>query len=148
MLMMREALRAIQAVNRYVNAKRSRPRTGRRAANPRTDAADQQQGDREDYALLKTKTLLDIGFPTSKLALVALDRNGGNHLVLIARLKSGDYARQSRLQRVKPWQRTGYTFLEPELQSQGCMAGDAGGPRRAVHQGLGGSSAGERGNPR
>jgi predicted transglutaminase-like cysteine proteinase len=58
------------------------------------------------------KTLLDIGFPTSKLALsVVLDRRGENHLVLIARLKSGDYVLDNLAYNVKPWQRTGYTFL-------------------------------------
>ncbi len=108
-----EALRALQQVNRYVN----------RTVRPVEDRSDGgrsddwslpvgNKGDCEDYALLKMKTLLDIGFPASKLALsVVLDRRGNNHLVLLARLKSGDYVLDNLAYSVKPWQRTGYTFL-------------------------------------
>src|ERR1700761_8431465 len=45
------------------------------------------RGDCEDYALLKKKELQDAGFKSDKLAMtVVLDRNGGNHSVLMARL--------------------------------------------------------------
>ncbi|MBO9197055.1 transglutaminase-like cysteine peptidase [Rhizobium sp. 16-449-1b] len=110
----KEALRALQEVNRFVNSK-VKPTEDRIAKGRRSDnwtLPVNNKGDCEDYALLKMKTLLDIGFPTSKLALsVVLDRSGENHLVLIARLKSGDYVLDNLAYNVKPWQRTGYTFL-------------------------------------
>jgi predicted transglutaminase-like cysteine proteinase len=109
----REALRALQQVNRYVNS--TVTPVSDRIADGRSDnwtLPINNKGDCEDYALLKMKTLLDIGFPASKLALsVVLDRNGNNHLVLLARLKAGDYVLDNLAYTVKPWQRTGYTFL-------------------------------------
>ncbi|KAA0699253.1 hypothetical protein DTW90_07490 [Neorhizobium sp. P12A] len=70
------------------------------------------RGDCEDYALLKKKELLDAGFKSDRLAMtVVLDRNGGNHSVLMARLDSGDYVLDNLGSRVKPWEDTGYTFI-------------------------------------
>jgi predicted transglutaminase-like cysteine proteinase len=108
-----EALRALQQVNRYVNSTvkpvEDRVTSGQ---SENWSLPINNKGDCEDYALLKMKTLLDIGFPASKLALsVVLDHHGDNHLVLLARLKSGDYVLDNLAYNVKPWQRTGYTFL-------------------------------------
>lgn len=109
----REALRALQEVNHYVNSTVTPAEdkvTSGRSEN--WSLPINNRGDCEDYALLKMKTLLDVGFPASKLALsVVLDRRGENHLVLLARLKSGDYVLDNLAYNVKPWQRTGYTFL-------------------------------------
>ncbi|WP_283196308.1 transglutaminase-like cysteine peptidase [Rhizobium sp. AN80A] len=130
----KEALRAIQAVNRYVNAK-VKPAEDRATSGKSENwtLPINNRGDCEDYALLKMKTLLDIGFPTSKLALsVALDRNGGNHLVLIARLKSGDYVLDNLAYSVKPWQRTGYTFLASQnFNRKAAWQVTLAGPRAA-----------------
>jgi predicted transglutaminase-like cysteine proteinase len=108
-----EAMPLLQQVNRQVNA----------AVTPATDMATSgkpefwslpinNRGDCEDYALLKLKTLLDAGFPSNKLSMsVVIDHAGGNHVVLLARLKSGDYVLDNLSGRVKPWAGTGYTFL-------------------------------------
>jgi predicted transglutaminase-like cysteine proteinase len=108
-----EALRALQQVNRYVNStvKPVEDRVSSGQSDSWTLPVN-NKGDCEDYALMKMKTLLDIGFPASKLALsVVLDRHGENHLVLLARLNAGDYVLDNLAYNVKPWQRTGYTFL-------------------------------------
>lgn len=70
------------------------------------------KGDCEDYALMKKKTLIDAGFRSDRLALtVVLDRSGGNHVVLMARVGSGDYVLDNLSGSVRRWDRTGYTFV-------------------------------------
>jgi predicted transglutaminase-like cysteine proteinase len=70
------------------------------------------RGDCEDYALLKKKELQDAGFKSDKLAMtVVLDRNGGNHSVLMARLAGGDYILDNLSSSVRAWEDTGYTFI-------------------------------------
>lgn len=70
------------------------------------------RGDCEDYAIAKTKALLDAGFPASRLSIsVVIDRSGNNHAVLMARLSDGDYVLDNLSRSIKPWDRTGYTFL-------------------------------------
>lgn len=70
------------------------------------------RGDCEDYAMAKTKALLDAGFPASKLAVsVVLDRSGNNHAVLMVRLSGGDFVLDNLTGTIKSWERTGYTFL-------------------------------------
>ncbi|KRB62091.1 hypothetical protein ASE04_19625 [Rhizobium sp. Root708] len=103
-----EALRVLQEVNRYVNA-RVKP-----VVDPRKSFywSVSDSGDCKDFALTKMKTLLHVGFPSSRLALsVVLDRGRKNHMVLLARLNSGDYVLDNLSGTVKPWRRTGYTFL-------------------------------------
>lgn len=70
------------------------------------------RGDCEDYAMAKTKALLDAGFPGSKMAVsVVLDRSGNNHAVLMVRLSGGDFVLDNLTGTIKSWERTGYTFL-------------------------------------
>ena len=127
-----EALRALQQVNRYVNSRvtpvEDRTTTGR---SEYRSLPVNNRGDCEDYALLKMKTLIDIGFPANKLALsVVLDRHGGNHLVLLARLPSGDYVLDNLSGSVKPWHRTGYTFLASQnFKRKGSWQVTLAGPR-------------------
>jgi predicted transglutaminase-like cysteine proteinase len=108
-----QAMPLIKQVNRQVNA----------AVTPATDFTTtgkaeywslptNNRGDCEDYALLKMKTLLDAGFPSNKLSMsVVIDRHGGNHVVLLARLEAGDYVLDNLAGSVKLWSNTGYTFL-------------------------------------
>lgn len=95
------------------------------------------KGDCEDYALLKMKSLLDAGFPANKLAIsVVIDRNGGNHVVLLARLKSGDYVLDNLAGSVKPWSSTGYTFLASQnFNNKSAWQVTLAGPRAAQFSG-------------
>lgn len=70
------------------------------------------RGDCEDYAMAKTKALLDAGFPSNKMSVsVVLDRSGNNHAVLLVRLSDGEYVLDNMSGSIKPWNRTGYTYL-------------------------------------
>ncbi|WP_421361562.1 transglutaminase-like cysteine peptidase [Agrobacterium rosae] len=108
-----DALALVTKVNRQVNA----------AIRPAEDSVvygrsnywtlpKDGRGDCEDYAMAKTKALLDAGFPASKMAMsVVLDRGGNNHAVLMVRLSDGDYILDNMTSSIKSWDRTGYTFL-------------------------------------
>ena len=69
-------------------------------------------GDCEDFVLQKYKLLLDAGVDSRDLSIaVVLDRRGDNHAVLVLRHGSGDLVLDSLTRRIRPWNRTGYTFL-------------------------------------
>ncbi len=75
-------------------------------------------GDCEDFVLQKYKLLLDAGVDSRDLSIaVVLDRQGDNHAVLVLRHSSGDLVLDSLSSRIRPWNRTGYTFLA--MQSGG-----------------------------
>ncbi|OCJ12917.1 hypothetical protein A6U87_06305 [Rhizobium sp. AC44/96] len=122
-----QALRVLQQVNRYVNA----------SVTPAEEPGKSfywsagNIGDCKNYALLKMRTLIGMGFPSNKLALsVVLDRSGSNHMVLLARLNSGDYVLDNLSGGVKPWHRTGYTFLVSQnFKRKGSWQVTLAGPR-------------------
>ena len=58
------------------------------------------------------QVLLDAGVDSRDLSIaVVLDRQGDNHAVLVLRHSSGDLVLDSLSSRIRPWNRTGYTFL-------------------------------------
>ncbi len=122
-----EALRVLRVVNSYVNA-RVTP-----VKNPSKSFywSVSNSGDCKDYALSKMRTLLDVGFPSNRLALsVVLDHDGNNHMVLLARLSSGDYVLDNLSGSVKPWRKTGYTFLASQnFKRKGSWQVTLAGPR-------------------
>jgi predicted transglutaminase-like cysteine proteinase len=79
-------------------------------------------GDCEDYALYKKLELIKAGFaPQQLLIATVLDRKGGSHAVLVLRTGTQDLVLDNLTSVIKPWQKTGYTFLRlqnPENPSQ------------------------------
>jgi predicted transglutaminase-like cysteine proteinase len=70
-------------------------------------------GDCEDYVLEKRRRLIDAGIPPSALFItVVLDHEGLGHAVLTVRTSEGDLVLDNQQGKVKPWSRTGYTFLK------------------------------------
>lgn len=107
-----ENLSELDEVNRAVN----------RAIQPATDAEvygvsefwtlPTDKGDCEDYALLKQKTLLARGWPSSALLLtVVRDEKGEGHAVLTARTAQGDYVLDNKVDDVRVWNRTAYDYM-------------------------------------
>ncbi|MGQ0674140.1 MAG: transglutaminase-like cysteine peptidase [Hyphomicrobium sp.] len=107
-----EHLSELDEVNRSVN----------RAIAPATDieiygvsefwTLPSNQGDCEDYALLKQKVLLQRGWPSSALLLtVVRDEKGDGHAVLTARTAQGDYVLDNKIDEVRLWNRTGYEYM-------------------------------------
>lgn len=79
-------------------------------------------GDCEDYALFKKQELIRAGFaPQQLLIATVLDRKGGSHAVLVVRTGKQDLVLDNMTGAIKPWQKTGYTFLRlqnPENPAQ------------------------------
>lgn len=131
-------LSELDAINREIN----------RAIHPATDeeiygmseywTLPGRRGDCEDYALLKRKILLSRGWPASALLLtVVRDEKGEGHAVLTARTAHGDFLLDNKVDDVKLWHQTGYTYvmrqsflnprvwvsLDPNQSNPGSLAG-------------------------
>ncbi|MBQ4825824.1 transglutaminase-like cysteine peptidase [Leisingera sp. HS039] len=75
------------------------------------------RGDCEDYALLKRKKLMDLGWPSASLRLATvLTPAGTGHAILIIRFRGGDFALDNLTNEIRPWRETGYRFLK--IQSE------------------------------
>lgn len=107
------ALDEIQAVSRRIN-RSTRPiadKTQYRKADVWT-LPTSRGGDCEDFALLKKRELIARGHDPSRLLLTTvLDESGQSHAVLVVRTESGDYVADNLRDSIRPWNRTGYTFL-------------------------------------
>ncbi len=69
-------------------------------------------GDCEDYALLKRKMLIDLGWPQSALLLtVVRDELGEGHAILTARTAQGDFVLDNKIQQVRIWNATPYEYV-------------------------------------
>lgn len=107
-----ERLSDLDEVNRIVN----------RAIKPLTDmeiygvtehwTIPTDRGDCEDYALLKRQILMSRGWPASALLMtVVRDERGEGHAVLTARTAQGDFILDNKVEAVKLWNRTSYSFV-------------------------------------
>ena len=70
------------------------------------------EGDCEDYALLKRKELIELGWPTSALRIAVVRTvDALYHAVRLARIGGVDYALDNLTSRVVPWSEAPYTFV-------------------------------------
>ncbi len=108
----------LSSINREVNDS-VRPRTDR-SVYGRLEVWDYagRYGDCEDYALLKQRQLIELGWPASVLLITVVQRaNGNGHAVLTVLTDEGDFILDNLTDRVVAWHRTSYRFLM--RQSQG-----------------------------
>jgi predicted transglutaminase-like cysteine proteinase len=76
------------------------------------------RGDCEDYALLKRKKLLDLGWSSSDLRIAtALTPAGVGHAVLVVRHEGHDLVLDNKTGAIQPWDRTGYYYLKIQSRS-------------------------------
>jgi predicted transglutaminase-like cysteine proteinase len=74
-------------------------------------------GDCEDYQLLKRKLLVEGGLPRRALRMtVVIDQDGEGHAVLMARTDRGDFILDNKTSAIRPWHRTGYSYVKRENQ--------------------------------
>ncbi len=70
------------------------------------------RGDCEDFALLKRKDLMQRGWPANSLLMtVVRDEKNEGHAVLTARLSTGDYVLDNKVEQVKMWNQTPYHYV-------------------------------------
>jgi len=109
----------IEQVNKYTNTK-IRPATDMELYHvPDYWTYPVTAGDCEDYALLKKRYLVGMGFSPSQLLMtVVLDENHEGHAVLTVVTNKGDYVLDNRRNEILRWDDTGYTFLKRQSQPQ------------------------------
>lgn len=75
------------------------------------------RGDCEDYALLKRKLLIDMGYPRQALLMtVVKDANEEGHALLTVRTNAGEFALDNLSDEAKPWAATGYRYVKRQSQ--------------------------------
>lgn len=73
------------------------------------------EGDCEDYVLLKRRILIERGWPESTLLItVVRDENNEGHAVLTVRTDAGDYVLDNKQHAVMAWADTPYTFVKQQ----------------------------------
>jgi len=76
------------------------------------------RGDCEDYALLKRKLLIQMGYPRQALLITVVhDGADEGHAILSVKTDRGDFVLDNLNDSVRPWSNTGYSFIK--RQSQG-----------------------------
>jgi predicted transglutaminase-like cysteine proteinase len=84
-----------------------------------------RRGDCEDYALLKRKRLLDLGWSSRDLRIAtALTPEGIGDAVLVVRLEGQDLVLDNKTGAIHLWSQTGYRFLkvQSELDPRAWMS--------------------------
>jgi len=70
------------------------------------------RGDCEDFALEKRRVLIEHGVPAGSLSIaIVKTRQGEEHAVLVVTTDAGDYVLDNLTYDVRPWRRTGYTWI-------------------------------------
>jgi predicted transglutaminase-like cysteine proteinase len=70
------------------------------------------RGDCEDFALEKRRVLIEHGVPAGALSIaIVTTRQGEEHAVLVVTTDAGDYVLDNLTFDVRPWRRTGYTWI-------------------------------------
>ncbi|WP_158814956.1 transglutaminase-like cysteine peptidase [Methylocapsa sp. S129] len=113
-----KALREITRVNHWVNA-HVEPISDMDhwGLVDRWDYPLDGKGDCEDYALLKRKMLIDLGFPRQALLMtVVKDESQEGHAILTLKTSKGEFVLDNLNDDVKPWTTTPYRFVKRQSQ--------------------------------
>jgi predicted transglutaminase-like cysteine proteinase len=82
------------------------------------DYPSDNKGDCEDYALLKRRLLLALGFPRQALLMtVVKDEHNDGHAILTIKTNRGEFVLDNLHNEIKPWTETGYRFVKRQSQS-------------------------------
>ncbi len=141
MVLTAERYRELEAINSYVNGSLREVSDYEQHGQEDVWTVPGQQGDCEDFALLKRKLLIARGWPSSALLLtVAATSSGEGHAVLTVVTDRGDYVLDNKTSRIRLWTDTGYMFFTRQSASD---------PRHwvAVRGGVPGQFAAETRNP-
>ena len=114
-----KAIRDIARVNQWVNA-HVEPETDMDhwGLADRWDYPLDGKGDCEDYALLKRKMLIDLGYPRQALLMtVVKDGDEEGHAVLTVKTSKGEFVLDNLNDEMRPWTVTGYRFVKRQSQS-------------------------------
>ena len=77
------------------------------------------QGDCEDFAILKKSELMKRGWPASAMLLTVVRSHGEGHTVLTVRTSEGDLVLDNMTSAIRDWSRTPYRYFARQSQSDG-----------------------------
>ena len=99
----------------------------------RWDYPNDGKGDCEDYALLKRKMLIDMGFPRQALLMtVVKDEHQEGHAILTLKTSKGEFVLDNLNDEMKPWTTTGYRFVKRQSQEDPNVWVQLGQPQEAT----------------
>jgi len=113
-----KALREIARINRWVNA-HVEPLSDMDhwGLVDRWDYPLDGKGDCEDYALLKRKMLIELGFPRQALLMtVVKDESQEGHAILTLKTNRGEFVLDNLNDDMKPWTAAAYRFVKRQSQ--------------------------------
>jgi predicted transglutaminase-like cysteine proteinase len=98
----------------------------------RWDYPSDGKGDCEDYALMKRKMLIEMGFPRQALLMtVVKDERQDGHAILTVKTNKGEFALDNLNDEMKPWMATGYRFVKRQSQEDSNVWVQLGQPQEA-----------------
>ena len=77
------------------------------------------QGDCEDFAILKKSELMKRGWPASAMLLTVVRSHGEGHTALTVRTSEGDLVLDNMTSAIRDWSRTPYRYFARQSQSDG-----------------------------
>src|ERR1051325_6051785 len=103
----------LERINKEVN-RSIKPRTDLRnyGVSEKWTYPDNGYGDCEDYALLKRRKLIELGWPREALLVTVVWSGNEGHSVLTAHTDSGDYVLDNQNSRVLLWTKTRYDYVK------------------------------------
>ena len=114
------AWESIVGANKWVNA-HIKPVTDQKhwGVAERWDYAEDGYGDCEDYALLKRRILIEVGYPREALLMTVVwaNHHTEGHAVLIVRTNKGEFVLDNKVSDVLLWSKTSYDFVKRQTQS-------------------------------
>ncbi len=113
-----KTIKEIARVNRWVNANvEAETDMDHWGLADRWDYPIDGKGDCEDYALLKRKMLIELGFPRQALLMtVVKDGDEEGHAILTLKTDKGEFVLDNLNDRMTPWNATGYRFVKRQSQ--------------------------------
>ncbi len=83
----------------------------------RWDYPTDGKGDCEDYALMKRRLLVELGYPRAALLMtVVKEKNGDGHAILTVKTSRGEFVLDNMNDAVRPWTNTPYRFVKRQSQ--------------------------------
>jgi len=128
-----QAIRDIARVNQWVNG-HVEPETDMEhwGLADRWDYPIDGKGDCEDYALLKRKMLIELGYPRQAVLMtVVKDGDEEGHAVLTVKTNKGEYVLDNLNDEMRPWTATGYHFVKRQSQQDQNVWVMIGAPQQA-----------------
>ena len=128
-----KAAREIDRVNRWVNAHVTPVSDmDHWGLIDRWDYPIDGRGDCEDYALLKRKLLIEMGFPRQALLMtVVKDEAEEGHAILTLKTNRGEFVLDNLSNDTRPWTASGYRFVKRQSQSDPNVWVTLGAPAEA-----------------